>query len=143
MRVGCVVALLAAAVASGCAGGENPNLAAPKIVLQPRSDGSVIVFMHSAFGERVYDWIAVGADNATINNRTHAFSLEEVVNRTGFYLDARAGTPRETYTLRARVDVDLQEERAFVAFHDDEDAWTDPASFGLPFERVLTRRASE
>lgn len=145
MKASLVVALLAAAAASGCAGGEstNPNLVAPKLVLQARPDGGVTVFLHAAFGEHLYDWIGLRADNATINNRTSAFSLEETVNRTGFYLDVAAGTPRETYTLRGRVDVDPAEDRALVAFHQDDADWSDPQEFGLPFERVLTRRASD
>lgn len=145
MRAAWLVLLVGAALASGCTAGEgtNPNLAAPKLVLQPRSDGSVIVFVHSAFGERVYDWIALRADNETIDNRTSAFSLEEIVNRSGFYLDATAGTQTQMYTLRARIDVDIAEERALVAFHHDDGEWDDAQSFGLPFERPMSRRASE
>lgn len=144
MKAGWLVALVATAAASGCAGGEagNPNLSAPKLVLQARPDGSVTVFMHGAFGDRLYDWISLAADNLTLNNRSVAFSLEETVNRTGFFLDATAGTPREMYTLRARVDVDLVEERVFVAFHEDDAEWSDRESFDLPFERLLVRRAS-
>jgi len=145
MKVGFVVALLAATAASGCTGGEttNPNLAAPKLVLQARSDGAIIVFVHSAFGERLYEWISLRADNETVNNRTESFSLEEVVDRSGFYLDAKAATAREVYSLRGRVDVDLATARAAVAFHDDDGDWDAPQNFALPFERVLTRRASE
>lgn len=143
-RWGSLVALLlATAATAGCAEGgpANPNLAAPKLVLQTREDGTLIVFIHSAFGERIYEWISLAADNTTINNRTAAFSLEQAMSATGFYLNATAGTPREMYTLRARLDVDLKEEEVLVAFHDDEGVWSkEPEAFGLPFERVLNRR---
>ncbi|HET6405892.1 MAG TPA: hypothetical protein VFH78_14715 [Candidatus Thermoplasmatota archaeon] len=145
MKASLVVVLLATAAAAGCAegGGANPNLAAPKLVLQARADDSLAIFIHSAFGERLYEWISLSIDNETISNRTNAFSLEETVNSTSFYLEARAGTPREMYTLRARLDVDLADDDVRASFHRDDGSWAVPETFGLPFERVLIRRAAE
>lgn len=146
MKAGLFVALLAAAAAAGCAdgGSPNPSLAAPKLVLQARADGSVTIFIHSTFGERLYEWISLASDNATINNRTQVFSLEESVDQPGFFAEATAGTQRETYTLRARFDVDAAEEQVLVSFHDDKGEWSkEPEAFGLPFERVLNRRDVE
>lgn len=142
MKASLVVVLLATAAASGCAEGgpANPNLAAPKLVLQARADGSVTVFIHSTFGERLYEWISLAADNVTIDNRTGVFSLEESIAQPGFFVEATAGTPREMYTLRARFDVDAKEEQVLVAFHDDKGEWSkEPEAFDLPFERVLNR----
>lgn len=137
--------LLATAPLAGCAGGEpaNPNLAAPKLVLQARPDGSVALFIHGAFSERLYDWISLAVDNVTIANRTLAFSLEETLPAAGFYFEASAGTPRETYTLRGRVDLDAEDERVSVSFRDPLGEWSDAQTFGLPFERLLSRRAPE
>lgn len=142
MKASLVAALLAGALAAGCVGDEpaNPNLAAPKLVVQARPDGGASVFVHGAFGDRLYEWVSVAIDNVTLENRTSAFSVEEQVNATGFYIDAAAGTAQETYSLHARIDVDPVEERVIVSLVNEKEEWDDPQSFGLPFERVLTRR---
>jgi hypothetical protein len=142
MKAGWIGVLLLSAGLAGCAGGEtgNPNLAAPKLVLESRPDGRVEVFVHGAFSERLYDWVALAVDNATVENRTIAFSLERTLDATGFYLDASAGTPREMYVFRGRLDVHPIEERVSVSFHTLEGEWSDPESFSLPFERLLTRK---
>jgi hypothetical protein len=144
MKAGWLLALLAGAAFAGCADGEpaNPNLAAPKLVLEARPDGDVTLFAHGAFSDRLYDWIGLAVDNETLVNRTTAFSAEETVDASGFFFEAWAGTSRETYVLRGRADVDLAQERVVVAFFDAEGEWGDTQSFALPFERVLVRRAT-
>jgi hypothetical protein len=142
MKAAWLVALLAGAALAGCASGEpaNPNLAAPKLVVQARPDGSTTLFVHGAFADRLYDWIHVAVDNRTLANRTIAFSVEETVPSQRFYFEAVAGTSRETYELRGHVLVDPADERVEVAFLDAEGEWGDTQSFNLPFERVLVRR---
>lgn len=142
MRRAWVVALLAAATLGGCTADAptNPNLSAPKLVLHARPDGFAEVFVHGAFNERLYSWIALAIDNETRANRTTVFSLEETVNATGFYFEASAGTTRESYFLRGRADVDSVREEVHVALLDAEGEWSDAQTFGLPFERVLVRR---
>lgn len=144
MKASWLLVLLAGAALAGCTGADpaNPNLAAPKLVLQARPDGNVTLFIHGAFGDRLYDWIGVDIDNETLVNRSIAFSAEEIVPASGFFFEASARTTRETYSLRGRADLDAQEARVKVAFLDDQDDWSDTQSFALPFERVLVRRDS-
>lgn len=142
MRGSWVALIVAAAALAGCAGGEpaNPNLAAPKLVMQTLTGGEAVIFVHAAFGERMYDWIVLLIDNETLTNRTAAFSLEETVPTGSFFFEAEAGTPRERYALRGHAMVDPVDERVRVAFVNEDGAWSDAQNFGLPFERVMTRR---
>lgn len=142
VKTGVILALLAAAVLPGCAGTDggtpNPNLLAPKVVVHARPDGNVTVFVHAAFREHLYDWVLVRVDNATLSNLTWAFSSEERVDRAGFYLEVEAGTQDALYRSRARIDVDAADERARVAFLDDE-GWQDAKQYALPFEHIVDR----
>ena len=117
----------------------NPNLLAPKVILQAWPDGNLTVYVHSAFGEHDYDWLALAIDNETVANRTDAYSLEERVPTTSFFLTVRAGAADQVYELQARVDVDDERERARVAFLDAGGEWADPRTFSLPVERILDR----
>ena len=67
MRVA-FAAMFVAALVSGCAGGTpgNPNLLAPKLVVQPRPDGNVTLFVHGAFREQSYDWLKLSVDNLSV-----------------------------------------------------------------------------
>jgi len=144
MRVGWIAMVVAAVAWAGCAGGEpaNPNLAAPKLVIAHRADGNATVFLHSAFGERVYDWIHLEIDNATLVNETSTFAVEEIVG-PGFYVEASAQFGEALYELRARVDVFRVEERASVALVDADGEWAKEAeSFDLPYERLLEPRSN-
>ncbi|HUR69988.1 MAG TPA: hypothetical protein VM370_12140 [Candidatus Thermoplasmatota archaeon] len=143
MKAGFFVALLAAAALSGCTTGDtaNPNLAAPKLVVAPRPDGNATLFIHSAFGERAYDWVTLRIDNETRLNRTASFSVEEVL-APGFYLEAEAGLGEVVYTLRGRFDVFVPEDHVSVSLVDHDGAWPREAeSQRLPFEHLLERRA--
>lgn len=147
MKPGWVMMVLLACLAAGCTTGEpaNPNLAAPKVVVAPRDDGTLTLFVHSAFGERMYDFIEVRIDNETRGNRTRAFSWEAEVPEDGFFLEVVAGSGAQLYEIRARVDVAPDGEKALVAFHDaagSGDDWSEPRSYALPFERILERRES-
>lgn len=137
-----MLALLAGAALAGCAGGDaaNPNLAAPKLVVAARPDGNLTLFVHGAFGDRLYEWIHVRVDNATLVNRTAAFSAEES-RAAGFYLEASAQVSQEVYVLRARIDHDPAQERAIVSLVSMDAEWADAETFGLPFERLLERRS--
>lgn len=136
------LALTALALCAGCLAGEpvNPNIAAPKLLVQPREDGNVTLFVHSAFGERAYDWIALSIDNASVANRTDAFSLEEQVASLGFYAEVEAGANDQVYLARVRVDVVPEDERALVSFLDEQGKWSDPRPYALPFGTILERR---
>lgn len=139
-----LASVLLGATLAGCAvDGDpaNPNLLAPKVLLQPRSDGGVTVFVHSAFGDHDYDWMTLAVDNVTVANRTQAFSLEERIPSTGFFLTVRAGAGEQVYEMRGRVDVDPSGERARVALLDGDGEWDDPRTFNLPMERILGRAA--
>lgn len=142
MKAAWIVALLATVALAGCAAQPaNPSLSAPKLVVAARPDGNATVFMHSAFGERAYEWISLSADNQSLTNRSSAFSVEASL-LSGFYLDAAAQAGEEVYVLRARIDVFAAEERASVSLVDSEGKWPDEAeSFGLPYEHLLERRA--
>lgn len=142
MRAAWVVALWAAAALGGCAGSEgaNPNLAAPKLVVAARPDGNVTLFVHGAFGDRIYDWVHVAIDNQTLVNRTAAFSVETSL-RPGFFVNATAGLADEMYWLRARIEHDPVDERLSVSFLHADEEWSDADDYGLPFERLLERRS--
>ena len=134
--------ILLAGVLSGCAGGDggggNPNLLAPKLVVQQRPDGNVTVFAHGAFREQLYEWMSISVDNESLTNRTWAYSLEEVVNGTGFFVEVEAGTEDARYLVQARIDVNETAERVRVAFLEDAE-WAEARVFGLPFEHILDR----
>jgi hypothetical protein len=145
MKAGWLAALLVAVAWSGCAGGEpaNPIVAAPKLVIAPRDDGNVTVYIHSAFGERAYEWIELRIDNVTRVNRTGTFSLEEAVPN-GFYLEAQAEFGDALYQFRGRVEVFRFEERASVSMVGPDGEWPKEAeSFSLPFEHLLERRTTQ
>jgi len=135
--------LVAAAALSGCAAGQpaspNPNLAAPKLVVAARADGNFTVFMHAAFGDRAYDWLTLSLDNASVANRTSAYSLEQAVNGTGFFLDVGASSQGQLYQYRARIDVipGASGDRLKASVLDDEGRWSEPRTFNMPFEQIL------
>lgn len=135
--------LLVVAALGGCTTGEpaspNPNLAAPKLVVAARDDGNFTVFVHAAFGERAYDWLSLSLDNRTVANRTTAYSLEQQVNGTGFFLDVGAATQGQLYAYRARVEIlpAANGDRARVSTLDEQGRWSDPRTFNLPLEQIL------
>jgi hypothetical protein len=132
-------ALLLALLVGGCTsggGGRNPNLLAPKVVVDPRPDGNVTLFVHGAFRDQVYDWVSLSVDNATRANRTGAYSLEERVPAPGFFLDVQAAVGAQSYEARGRVDVLPSGDRVRVALL-DKNGWGDPKSYGAPYELVL------
>lgn len=135
--------VLVAAGFSGCAGGEisgqNPNQLAPKFMLQQRPDGNVTVFVHGAFRDLLYEWIAIRVNNATVVNRTWSFSTEQRVDATGFFLEVEAEAEDVLYRARARIDVNETDERVRVSVLDEEAGWDDPRPYGLPFTHVLDR----
>lgn len=146
MKVASLAPLVLGAVLAGCTlGGDsaNPNLLAPKILLDAPRDGNATVYVHSAFGEHDYEWLTLQADNVTLANRTGAFSLEERVPSGGFYLSVRVGASGQVYEMRGRVDLDPARQKVHVAFHDGAGAWDEPRTFSLPFERLLDRVATE
>lgn len=142
MKVGLVLALLLSGGVAGClvggGGGGNPNLLAPKLVVQPRLDGNVTVFVHGAFREQTYDRLAVAVDNETLSDRTDVFSAEERVPRSGFFLVVSAHAGDQLYESRARIDVDAADERVRVSVLDGRD-WSEPRSYGWPYEHILDR----
>lgn len=134
--------IVAFAALAGCTGNEpaNPNLAAPKVLVQPRPDGQVTLFVHSAFGERSYEWLHVAVDNVTLVNRTYGFSVEETVAPAGFFLAVSAQAGQQLYETRARIDLDVAEERAVVSFQEADGKWSEPRPYSLPFGTILERR---
>lgn len=136
-----LLAVAAIALLGGCTAGEpvNPNLSAPELLIQPRPDGNVTLYVHGAFGERSYDWIELQVDNLTIANHTDVFSLEERVQTHGFFATVRAGVNDQIYETRVRFDL-VEDERALVAFLDQKGEWVDARPYGLPFGTILERR---
>lgn len=130
--------LLLAALVSGCTGGTtgNPNLAAPKLIVDARPDGNVTLFVHGAFREQSYSWLNLTLDNRSSTNRTHAFSIEQTVPGPGFFLDLTALAGNQPYEMRARVDLNQTGERVRVSIVDAE-GWGDPKVFGVPYEHLL------
>lgn len=141
MKAVSLASLMLGATMAGCALGDpaNPNLLAPKVLLEPRSDGGLTVFVHSAFGDHDYDWISLAVDNVTVANRSQAFSLEERVPSNGFFLTVHARAGEQVYGMSGRVDADPEAGRVRVALVDEEGGWDDPRTFNLPLERILER----
>lgn len=132
--------LLLGTLLAGCSDDPaNPNLLAPKVLVQARPDGNATVYVHSAFGEHDYDWISLGVDNQTVRNVSGVFSLEENVPGSGFFLHVRAAANDEQFEVRGRVDLEPDRRRARVSFLDPEGEWDGPRSFDLPFTTVLGR----
>lgn len=140
VKVGLVLAVLAAAAAGGCTAGDaNPHLLSPKLVVRAEDDGGVTIYVHSAFGDRVYDRITLSVDNATVATRVDAFSLETSVAKAGFFVVVAAALEEERYRLQARLDVDAESGRAVLVVVDDEGDWGEAETYGLPYERVVER----
>lgn len=143
MNAGWLVAGLVCILMAGCTsegGTTNPNLLAPKLVLDQREEGNVTVFVHSAFGERAYDWIRVSVDNRTLVNRTEAFSIEEDLGAAGIHLTIEAGVADQRYALQVRIDEANADGKLRVSVLDiADDEWADPRTTGLPYERILER----
>lgn len=137
------MALLALAAAlSGCVSDDpaNPNLAAPKVVVQARPDGDVTLYVHGAFGERLYEWLTLRVDNVTVTNQTNRFSLETTTPARGFFLEVAGESGEQLYESRARVDIDPTGQRAVVSSLDAKGKWGDERSYSLPFGTILERR---
>lgn len=139
MKASWVALLLAGVALAGC-NDANPSLAAPKLVLAPREDGKVEVFIHAAFGERLYERLRFRVDNMTVADEIGVFSVERTLDNTSFYFEAIAETARETYQLRGRASLQPEDDQFRIAFHAQDDGWTDPQDFGTPFERVMSLR---
>lgn len=144
MLVRVLLLLLLPALAAGCTAGEvNPNLLAPKVVVDVLPSGDVAVFVHSAFGERRYDSIVVHIDNATAAERAHAFSLEERVNQSRFFLDVQVVSGESVFRFQGDFDLEgvEEKERVDVAILDPQGGWTEPRTYSLPFVQILDRPA--
>lgn len=141
MKVGVLVALLLAAIAlAGCnASTANPHLLAPKLVVHTHEDGNVTLYVHSAFREVAYDRIALSVENVTVATRQDAFSLETKVASPGFFIEVTTTYDDETYHLRARLDVDAEDNRVRVVAVDDRQGWSTPDTYVLPYERIIER----
>lgn len=142
MRVGWVMTLLVASLSAGCTTGEptNPNLAAPKVVVALDPDNVPTVYVHSAFGERMYEWIEVRVDNETIGNRSNVFSWESSVASHSFFLEVFAESGTQLYEVRALIEIQPTDQQAEISFLQGSSRWSEPRSFGLPFERIMERR---
>lgn len=143
MRLASLALLMAVPLLAGCAtDGEpaNPNLLAPKVVVDALPDGSLTIFVHSAFGERRYDRLEILVDNASESVRTASFSIEHRVNRTPAFLEVRAASGEETFRFQGLVALPpVRDERIEVAFVSEEGEWSEAREYGLPFERILER----
>ena len=131
-------AVVLAALVSGCAGGTagNPNLAAPKLIVDARPGGNVTLFVHGAFRDQSYQWLNLTIDNRTSANRTDAFSLEETVPGPGFFVDLTALAGVQPYELRARIDLNQTGERVRFATL-DQGGWSEPKVYAVPYEHLL------
>lgn len=140
MKLAAVLAIVATAAAAGCTAGDaNPHLLAPKVIVQPIGPGNMTLFVRSAFGDQLYDELAVRIDNVTVAERTEAFSIEATVPGDGFFLEVHAALDAQTYELRGRIDVLPDGERAVFVALDPEGRWQTPATFTLPYERIIER----
>lgn len=128
---------------SGCMGGDepaNPNLLAPKVVFDVASDGSYVVFVHSAIGERRYDRLELLVDNETVAEREDAFSLEHRIGDLPAYVEVRTLSGTTQFHFRAGLQADPDSEEALaVSLVDADGDWAEPRRFSLPFERFLER----
>jgi hypothetical protein len=138
-----LLVVVVASALGGCAawggpGAQNPNLLAPKLVVQPRADGNFTLFVHGAFREQVYDWIAIGLDNVSLANESQAFSVETRAPGPGFFLNVDAQVGAVLYETKARLDLNATDKKLHIAFV-DADGWSDPRPYSVPFEHILDR----
>lgn len=139
-EAGVAATMLVAVLMAGCsAGTANPHLLAPKLVVFPLKDGNVTLFVHAAFGERMYESLTLAVDNSTIATREEAFSLETTVASAGFFVEVTTRSTDETYHLRARVDVDHGNERVRIVLLEDAGVWGPADTYSLPYERIIER----
>lgn len=135
--------VLAASVLAGCnAGNANPHLLAPKLLVQPHRDGNVTLFVHGAFGERLYESLDLSVENVSVLERTDAFSLETKVGAPGFFVEVVTEVDGERYWLRARLDVDHGADRVRVVPLGNSGGWGESESYALPYERIIERVSS-
>lgn len=128
---------------AGCAsGGEpsNPNLVAPKVVVDALPNGNWTVFVHSSFGERRYESIEVRIDNETVSARTQAFSVEHDIETAPFFLEVRVVASASTYQYRALVAPAGEESTgAELVTVSLDGKWGDARRVGLPYQEILER----
>lgn len=137
-----VLAALAGAL-SGCtqAPATNPNLLAPKLVIDYTVDGRTELYMHSAFGERAYDNLTVTLDNVTLARRTFGFSLDVTTERTAFFLSAYARAGASRFSWQGQVVLSpVNDTLAVVPWA--EDGPLGERTGGLPYEILLENARS-
>lgn len=137
--------LVGAGPLAGCTRAENvnPNLLAPKLVLDVTLHGDPLVYVHSAFTERAYDRIELSLDNASRRTAQYAYSLEERLNVTGAFLEVNVRSGESRFKFRGTFDIGPDSERVRVTVLDEKGEWADPRTFHLPFERILERVGDE
>lgn len=143
-RASAIVALALLVVVAGLAGCTraepvNPNLLAPKLILDVAQDGDLIAFVHSAFGERTYDRIELSFDNETLRVVEHAYSLEERLNSTRGFLHVAAASGDSTFAFRGVVALDDENDRFVVSALGTDGEWAGKRPYSAPFERILER----
>ncbi|MHB8605501.1 MAG: hypothetical protein ACYDCK_09625 [Thermoplasmatota archaeon] len=147
LRLGAL--MLATLAASGCVGGSstgggplNPNLLAPKLIVDRGADGRTEIYVHSAFGDSSYDAITYAFDNETLRTTNGSYSLDAKTNATGFYLTVAARSGAVRFTFAGRIDLESGLDKARVT------DWSSgipsaPKTFNLPYERILDRDHAE
>ncbi len=140
VRLG-VAAILLAVASGGClrVAPVNPNLLAPKVVFDADRDGKAQVYVHSAFGDRRYDEIAVEVNNATRRVVEGAYSVEERLGVADAFVRVSARYAENSFGFGSRITLDEDGERVMVSVAAAGGTWEPPRSFNVPFERILER----
>ncbi|HVL47451.1 MAG TPA: hypothetical protein VM889_02740 [Candidatus Thermoplasmatota archaeon] len=136
--------LLVATVAplAGCAEAPvtNPNLHAPKLVLDRTVDNMTELYIHSAFGERAYDQITIALDNETLGQRSFGYSLDLTTPATRFFLTATVRSGESRFAWNGMVDLDVDRDRVSIApWLEKKNVTEEPRTFALPFEMILDK----
>lgn len=136
-----LTALIVAAALAGCTRAEpvNPNLLAPKMVLNVDDAAQPVIFVHSAFGERVYDRIEVAINNSTLRTVEERYSLEQNLDLTNSFLEVRASHGESEYAFRGDVSLEDDGERLQVVELRPNGEWSEPRSYNLPYATILDR----
>ena len=137
--------LLVASPWTGCLSGDpaNPNIAVHKMLVSERDDGNFTVYVHSQFGEHMYDWIDVRIDNVSVANRSEVFAWEGTIPANGVFVEIVANSGESLYATAVRIDFDPLDDRVLVAVLDPKDGWSNARDYGLPYGRILQRRSAD
>lgn len=135
------LALVLLALLGGCVADapEAPVLGNPKILVDRDATNATRIYVHSAFGERAYDRIALEIDNVTVAEQNDTYALVYRTADQDFHLRLEVESDGAVFAVEALVRPGDDGEDALVAVLAD-DGYEDLRPVGLPWEKLVEKR---